>query len=229
MGSKRRDIDACDSMPSVNRRTRRHGSFIGSVVPVVLAVASIGCGAAQEHPSEPNAAELLIVSTTAPDSIDESAKLRHVLMRDGVPIWDTLFAATVEPRRFLNRRLGVQIDDEASLVVLARNPLAGIDNTTVINAEIKRGRLVGRKALPRSTSVDGANKQVSLRRQMLAQRVNLGKKCEKNPSNRAGYRAARALFMRRLHAHREKRCERTLSGLWTARGEPAGWQPRRFW
>ena len=97
-----------------------------------------------------------------------SKALRHMLHRElalmrraGVPAWDVLKAASIEPGRFLGRRLGVAPGDEASLVILSRNPITDVANTTAIKAVIQRGKLVDREALLRGTSVAGSKTEAA--------------------------------------------------------------------
>lgn len=71
----------------------------------------------------------------------------------GIPTWAILHAASIEPGRFLGRKFGTQVGDEASLVILARDPIATIDATTSIVAVIHRGRVVDRNALLQGTTV----------------------------------------------------------------------------
>lgn len=77
-----------------------------------------------------------------------------LLHRAGVPTWGALRAATIEPGRFLGRKIGVAIGDEASLLLLNADPRVSINNTTDIAEVIQRGAVVDRAALLRGTSAD---------------------------------------------------------------------------
>ena len=86
-----------------------------------------------------------------------------LMVRAGVPVWDVLRSATVEPGRFLGRRIGTQVGDEASVVLLRKDPRRDIGNTAAIAQVYKRGQLVDRAALLRGTTVDRVgSKQRSL-------------------------------------------------------------------
>lgn len=77
-----------------------------------------------------------------------------LMVRAGVTTWDTLKAATVTPGRFLGRKLGVDVGDEGSFVLLNGDPIADIGNTTKIAAVVQKGRVVDRAALLKGTSCD---------------------------------------------------------------------------
>lgn len=76
-----------------------------------------------------------------------------LMVRAGLPVWAALKAGTTAAGRFLGRKLGVKVGDEASFVVLAASPLVAISHTQRIRSVIVRGRLVDRAALLAGTSV----------------------------------------------------------------------------
>ena len=76
-----------------------------------------------------------------------------LMVRAGVPAWDALRAGTIAPGRFLGRRFGVRVGDEASLLLLEKDPRRDIRHTTAIAAVVQRGQLVDREELLRGTSV----------------------------------------------------------------------------
>jgi imidazolonepropionase-like amidohydrolase len=69
------------------------------------------------------------------------------LSEAGLPAWDVLAATTINAGRLLGRKWGMDIGDEATLVILDASPLADIRNTERIHAVIFRGVKVDRDAI----------------------------------------------------------------------------------
>jgi len=71
----------------------------------------------------------------------------RLLVQAGLSPWDAIAATTIHAGRLLERRWGMDVGDEGTLVVLDASPLDDIRNTERINTVILRGIMVNRDAL----------------------------------------------------------------------------------
>jgi imidazolonepropionase-like amidohydrolase len=73
-----------------------------------------------------------------------------LMVKGGMPILDALRTATVNPAKFMNKADdfgSVEVGKIASLILLNKNPLEDIENSTSIETVIIRGKVYNRKAL----------------------------------------------------------------------------------
>lgn len=70
-----------------------------------------------------------------------------IMVEAGMTPFQALAAATTLPGDFLGREFGVNVGDEANLVVLDASPLQGIANTQAIAMVIHHGAVVDREAI----------------------------------------------------------------------------------
>jgi imidazolonepropionase-like amidohydrolase len=73
-----------------------------------------------------------------------------LMVKGGMPALDALRSATINPAIFMNKKDdfgSVEAGKLASLVLLNKNPLENIENTTTIETVIVRGNVYNRKAL----------------------------------------------------------------------------------
>ncbi len=70
-----------------------------------------------------------------------------LLVAAGLSPWEALAASTTTAGRFLGRRWGMEIGDEATFVLLDASPIDDIRNTTRIHAVVQKGVVVDREAL----------------------------------------------------------------------------------
>lgn len=70
-----------------------------------------------------------------------------LMVQAGLSPWQALESATTDAGDFLGRRFGVNVGDQASLVVLDASPIADIANTQSIDMVIHHGKIVDRQAL----------------------------------------------------------------------------------
>jgi imidazolonepropionase-like amidohydrolase len=70
-----------------------------------------------------------------------------LMVQAGLSPWQALGSATSDAGDFLGRHFGVNIGDQANLVVLDASPIANIANTQAINMVIHHGKIVDRQAL----------------------------------------------------------------------------------
>jgi imidazolonepropionase-like amidohydrolase len=71
----------------------------------------------------------------------------RLLAEAGLSPWDAIAASTTNAGRFLGRRWGMKVRDEATLLVLDASPIDDVRNTERIHLVIQRGRLVDRASL----------------------------------------------------------------------------------
>jgi imidazolonepropionase-like amidohydrolase len=71
----------------------------------------------------------------------------RLLVEAGLSAWDALAATTINAGRLLDRKWGMDVGDEGTLVILDASPLDDIRNTEKIHAVILRGASVDREAL----------------------------------------------------------------------------------
>jgi hypothetical protein len=71
----------------------------------------------------------------------------RLLAEAGLSPWDAIAASTTNAGRFLGRRWGMKVGDEATLLVLDASPIDDVRNTERIHLVIQRGRLVDRASL----------------------------------------------------------------------------------
>jgi imidazolonepropionase-like amidohydrolase len=73
-----------------------------------------------------------------------------LMVKGGMPILDALRTATINPAKFMNKADdfgSVEVGKIASLILLNKNPLEDIENSTSIETVIIRGKVYNRKAL----------------------------------------------------------------------------------
>ncbi len=73
-----------------------------------------------------------------------------LMVKGGMPALDVLRSATIKPAIFMNKKAdfgSIEIGKVASLVLLNKNPLENIENTTTIETVIVRGKVYSRKVL----------------------------------------------------------------------------------
>jgi imidazolonepropionase-like amidohydrolase len=70
-----------------------------------------------------------------------------LMVQAGLSPWQALGSATSDAGDFLGRHFGVNVGDQASLVVLDASPIADIANTQAINMVIHHGKIVDRQTL----------------------------------------------------------------------------------
>ncbi len=71
----------------------------------------------------------------------------QLLVEAGLSEWSALRSATTNAARFLDRRWGVALGDEATLLVLDASPIESISNTRHIHLVIQQGAVVDRESL----------------------------------------------------------------------------------
>jgi imidazolonepropionase-like amidohydrolase len=65
-----------------------------------------------------------------------------LMEQSGLSKWDALASATTLPAGLLKQKWGLKVGDEASLVILAANPLEDLSNTQKIAQVIHHGKAV---------------------------------------------------------------------------------------
>lgn len=71
----------------------------------------------------------------------------ELLVNAGLSEWSALRSATTNAARFLDRSWGVEVDDEATLLILDASPLESISNTKRVHSVIQAGIVVDRESL----------------------------------------------------------------------------------